>query len=829
MAPDVLNEFFQMWKNAAHVSQLNRIQCLNFINYFNGVGKLMHAFDEPANCRLFSRKFNLGVIPLMRPYSRVREKIVELEARLKEITPILNLELPGICASLPQETVDEFTRYKDLCTSQDYQPFIDLFTGIYKIYPKNLIWAFICTPSGTGKTQLAFSLPMKRLFFLMEPERAKSQPIYRRFEAISVKLNDLITQDITRLQNVSNNCYVELSELFQDFYITQSTLSAAATFILLMLKKLVTEPHSEWLSLEVEMDLSNDQSFILTIDQLAIEIELLFPIPEERPVIFFDECIGTTDIWHIAFMRNILVRIGLIPIFMGSNPSACIDEGINSGKKFKTNDHVLQAFIINQLPPMNLTRLSALYLELNTLISAFISDEELKSKKQEFINLIFEILKKERPLIINLVFQYLKFNFCLTEDECIDIQDLFSDVQSFVFSGHESDLKQKTSEIIRAQIGLLMSDKWFWGEKREFSALSINRFIGYLNRPESLFDEVTGIPTSEFYFPLYSLKEQGLGYKAKVVRGKIFTSIFHPISIRLSFDKEPLASFAFSGALDHSGTFNNHEASPQPISSMKALSIYVENASDSSFGLEFHRKKLHFLPALAAILASRSSKGIFFNFIENFASQLTLHSTPWKINTDQLPLEWKLHMQNLVIPLLAPIASTWNEEMKYLLKMHSQEKSESLSGGVCKLFGRELLDGFLIVDGVGDEKIAIEFFCHSRQPSDSNLIQMLHSLHENSGDCQVGFAVAMDFSLALNSCNWKYLPGNCCVCSLVPAQGSTPEFEFKKLFPLEGQIEEPMTDEKPFLFILISLLEINMLSGNMKEFIKQIPMFAQVN
>jgi hypothetical protein len=270
-----IDEFVQKWKAVQDVSKLNRTQCLKYISYLNPCGNIMSIFDDSQNCRLFCSKFNL---PFVKAYEILWQKIDQLQGRLRQITPLMDLKVPEIC-SLSLDAENEFSRYKNLSLSQDFRLFADLFTDIYRIYYNKLLWIFICTPSGTGKTQLAFSLPMKRLYFLMEPQKAKSQSIYQPFEVISQKLWNLISQDIIRLQNVSNNCYVELPMLFNDTYITGESLSASATFILFMIKNLANEPLSEWLSLErLQMNLPHEEGYILTIDQLAEEIEFFFHV-----------------------------------------------------------------------------------------------------------------------------------------------------------------------------------------------------------------------------------------------------------------------------------------------------------------------------------------------------------------------------------------------------------------------------------------------------------------------------------------------------------------------------------------------------------------------
>ena len=118
------------------------------------------------------------------------------------------------------------------------------------------------------------------------------------------------------------------------------------------MKELNRNSPSEWLTYEVDTEFKSNGDSILSISQIKDELHALIPNPQERPIIFFDECSGRIDIDKILLIRTVLPKIGLIPVFMGTDADAC---RIHSPTDCSRNESIseLHVFIIHQLPPMN--------------------------------------------------------------------------------------------------------------------------------------------------------------------------------------------------------------------------------------------------------------------------------------------------------------------------------------------------------------------------------------------------------------------------------------------------------------------------------------------
>ena len=402
--------------------------------------------------------------------------------------------------------------------------------------------------------------------------------------------------------------------------------------------------------------------------------------------------------------------------------------------------------------------------------------------------------------------------------------------------------EEKGIQYIKSQINLLMRDEWLIHEKPVFLSVAINRHIASLITPSDLDAKFTGIPYSKKYFPVYSTSGAFLEYQ------KISTSSipqfekFIPHSAMPSFAEQPLACFIFTGALDDEFTFLD-PASGTQISAFKAFDIYIRNASINSGAVNLDGRKLEILCAISAILSSRRCNGNFIEFLQRFVFNLSYETTQWTLDDAALTDESRAYLENLVVPLLIPMGSEWDEDLTMFLhdfyKQNSllpQDQPKKICNGVCELFRQQIQYDFKITDGTGKSVIAMEFKLHEA-PLSGSLLRTIFGKLEAHSHCRVGIVVGLHFAAALaKKENWAELPSYYSLYSVSRSNDQGGKLKIKKHFSPDEEmsVEEALPQmrdlhlepkKQPFIVILVSLLELNDLKGNVSEFLEKVPIF----
>ena len=314
---------------------------------------------------------------------------------------------------------------------------------------------------------------------------------------------------------------------------------------------------------------------------------------------------------------------------------------------------------------------------------------------------------------------------------------------------------------------------------------------------------------------------------------------------------------------------------------MSQNSLQVKNVATTSSSDDLNGRKLEFLGGMSSVLSSRAAKGYFFKFVERLAYNLTLEGHQWTLLRGELSDDCLKFLKDFTVPFLAPIASAWDTDLRDLLTVHFQQtlelpkdKASEISGGTCQLFAKTEQYDLSIMNGNGDEVIAMEFKLHQDSLSGKDLKIIFEKIHEHS-DCHVGFIVALNFAAALKKKeNWKDLPSNYFIYSLARVKDKSNTLAFVKHFPLskprvkgqrlqfimseevnlgfdlEARIVEPECEKlkvdlkgkssgkkkknpkkrirrpnEPLILILVSLLDLNKIE-NTKSFLKAAPGFT---
>ena len=296
--------------------------------------------------------------------------------------------------------------------------------------PQALPFFLICCSSGTGKTQLPFSLPQAFPIFYFLFNRKLSpgtQLIYNCFSSVSIALQKCIEEDLKKLKE---NLFGQEHEKAGA---TEETLS---TF--LHLDTFLTEPSFFTLGFIVkimEKYFSSDRSksslkFLTELETFKFE-SMSYPEAKEKirelrknvpytPIIFIDETTldrkmkpNDKTLESFLFLRTVLRLIHVIPVFMGTNfnPTNFLLSGHTSDSRSK--DKCYRTYVIYKLPPVpaNIWKKET-YGSLKFLVKD-INDEEIvykvenieKVKKvtsiEDFVIMIYKFLKNERPLFFH--------------------------------------------------------------------------------------------------------------------------------------------------------------------------------------------------------------------------------------------------------------------------------------------------------------------------------------------------------------------------------------------------------------------------------------------
>ena len=871
-----LEAFFEVWESVQNVSSLDRASCESSLEFFNKNENSLFVFRDPKNSQLFTEKFGVGEGEGFYIAALIGEKIWNLETRLLKIAPRLDVNVNVTFNTLPLDVQEAFSEYKELPNSEDYASFISLFTSMYALNSMPVPWVFISASSGTGKTQLAFSLPIRRLLFLMDLMSAKEQLVYKPLVEISIVLHQLITEDIFTVAPNEEYSYSRMRNLPSILFLEDDSLCFSGTFILFLIEELQFVDPSEWMTRQFLTPFATKGKRILSIKELREKVALLFPDPRDRPVIFFDECNEMADPARMIFLRGLLRHIGLISVFMGTNADPCKILSKTDSSSLTTSNE-LYAIVITRLPPISQNKLADFQAELVGLISNAPLDRQAKKCKIRLLSTLFRILQKERPLFVNLIIAHLRSNFCTEPTLFIDLQKLCLHLRNSFMAIKGFDTHEKKVQFIKSQIHLLMRDDWLLFEQPQYLPIDINRHIACLKRPRGLIDEFPGIVSSPDYFPLYSAARECIKYRVKGSAHSLKFEDYTPNSAMPSFSEQPIACLAFTGGLDEEKTFlHPDESNASEVSAMFAFQKYIKEASYTPWDNDLNGRKMQYLGGMSSVLASRVANGSFFKFVERLTYHLSLEGHEWNLLPGQLSDNCSQFLRDFTVPFLAPLASAWDTDLRDLLKVHFQqtsgipeEKSSELSGGTCKLVPNTEQYNLSIKNGKGYEVIAMEFNLQQDSLSGNDLKLIFDKINSLS-TCHTVFIVALDFAAALKKKeNWHYLSPNYSIYSLVPVLDTENTLGFANLFPSDGtsaegqdlrfdlgfevdldndfevNIFESMDMEldisfkkkkskkikrikrnlnEPLIVILVSLLDLNKFS-NKKSFLKAVPCF----
>lgn len=289
---------------------------------------------------------------------------------------------------------------------------------------------FVCASSGTGKTQLPFSVDIPMVYLInnknlvRKDNSEKTQQIYKNFIDISKGFFECIEKDINIMGFNDENIGDKL-----DIMDTERLFLPSFMYSLVLNTKNSRKEGEHW----VESQLSIEDGFRfskMTINEARNNIDEIFG-EDLKPVIFLDESqMGGSNNFRVEYIytRKMIKKLDLIPIFMGTNAS--LENFVNIGtatigSRLETEEKPW-CYIIYRLAPTSIK-----YIEREK--QKIITNSELNDNVRNAIDQMSRLMKKERPLFCHLVFNYVVENMKRWMWREVDLFEFIEDVLNAIW------------------------------------------------------------------------------------------------------------------------------------------------------------------------------------------------------------------------------------------------------------------------------------------------------------------------------------------------------------------------------------------------------------
>ena len=234
-------------------------------------------------------------------------------------------------------------------------------------------FVMVCSPSGTGKTQIPFTLCQDKLPFLYlldctpEENTPGDQKIYHAFHEISKKFEELCQRDMVKCQTELKRNYYPPDALDEDFFDTvrrKNIQLESAGFLCALYKKVIrmwsmhksskVADNFDWIEGQLNVDFANLHFKALDLKAASSKLNMLEKDDLPKPVIFMDECDTLNGRkWMFTFKRNLIRSIDLIPVIMGTDTK--LDYKVNTSVAGchhyrKHGDHDKSGLVVHELP-----------------------------------------------------------------------------------------------------------------------------------------------------------------------------------------------------------------------------------------------------------------------------------------------------------------------------------------------------------------------------------------------------------------------------------------------------------------------------------------------
>jgi hypothetical protein len=363
----------------------------------------------------------------------------------------------------------------------------------------------INTPSYTGKTQLAFSLPKIRpLYFIMIKPENGQQDIYKNFLDFFTILNSCALTDI-------QNSGLDMSADFDSFLIKASATALSSLkirfYTLGLLKEFIVDgdrlssaSKEEWMKF---YSTRRDERHSISICPITIKEFNNFICEgncKEKYFVLLDEF--HEDKWCV-FVRNIVRCTGLMCVVASTNSKVSNLTGMNSAKASRGQEDNIWAAVVTQLPPTDHVQIMKSYSvsqSIGDIVKVALPRD--KDAIRSFLNFLkTDQIKNLRPGIAEIVFSKLNdFNCSIRSTESVTLKELLT----FLFHGVADLLVRRKTRILSqargraANISLLLSTPFCNLEPLENDQ---HRNVNFIN--DHLYYLINTVESSSWAFLVY--------------------------------------------------------------------------------------------------------------------------------------------------------------------------------------------------------------------------------------------------------------------------------------------------------------------------------------
>ena len=279
-------------------------------------------------------------------------------------------------------------------------------------------FSFVCDSSGSGKTQLALSMTIPSLFFVLS--RIINQPIYNTYATQCAALVDFLESDKARFvaeQKAKHGDSFQGPDYTVDAIQESKLKFQSVGFLVGMAQSLIRERQnsgSSKFSAEIQFEMKGVTVVPLTFAEAIAELQktlemLTGPSGLKYYVlpIFFDECsisesFLTSELF--LFLRGVVRCMLCTPIFMGTDakPSNFIGGSLVRAEKVsRTTEPKTWCLLWHRLPKVSMKLVNEKIEYYTTKLKELRRGEEGVYPTFESLSFLFRCLQDERPLFFS--------------------------------------------------------------------------------------------------------------------------------------------------------------------------------------------------------------------------------------------------------------------------------------------------------------------------------------------------------------------------------------------------------------------------------------------
>jgi hypothetical protein len=273
----------------------------------------------------------------------------------------------------------------------------------------------ICSSSGTGKTQLPFTLDVPLLYFVVY-QTGESQTIYGDFDSASAALETVSKNDYQLFTRGFSDKQLDDLENFTATKLFNFTKAFETSGFLVDLIVQISNlkkgnPDEPWAKLQLHSSISINRRKLSIKDARIQLVDCFEKHPELfekcQPLIFLDEFnisqkSDSKRQGQYVFLKNMIRALLLIPVLMGTNTN--ISNMITTGSPSGHNHREIWCYLFVSLPK---TPLSFIQKEIKSL-SASIENSDVNNQKKNFLENIKPFMIRERPFFVIEILDFLK-------------------------------------------------------------------------------------------------------------------------------------------------------------------------------------------------------------------------------------------------------------------------------------------------------------------------------------------------------------------------------------------------------------------------------------